>query len=137
MKTPLFSEVPGHALLSGLIQIRWQSDLQSSRQLLCRSDADPGSAVGSVSCLSFALTLTWEYDPEAPGVRLGVSAEVSLIQSRNVSNDKERQQTDAISSPFSTFVFQFRCFAVCVRRVHLNNCKNSCFPFPHGSEELD
>lgn len=59
-----------------------------------------------------------------------MSAEVSLIQSRNVNNDKDRQQTNTISSPFSTFVFQFRCFAVCVHRVRLNNCKNNSFPFP-------
>ena len=110
--------------------------MKRSRQLLCRSDVDPGSAVGSVSRLSFAPTLTWESDPESSGMRLSMLAEVSLIQSRNVNNDKDRQQTDAISSPFSTFVFQFRCFAVCVHRVHLNNCKNGCFPFPRCSVML-
>lgn len=54
---------------------------------------------------------------------LGMAAEVSLIHSRNADNDKDRQQTNAISSPFSTFFFQFRCFAVCLHWDYLNNCK--------------
>lgn len=112
--TPSLRRSLSHIGLSGLIQIRLQSDLRNAVASSPRSDVDPGSAVDSVSRLGFAPMLTWEPDPESSGMRLSVSGEVSLIQSRNVGNDKGRQEANAISSLFSTFVFQFRCFAVSV-----------------------
>lgn len=90
-----------------------------------------GSAVASGSRLCFTVMLTWECDPSSSGMRLSLSAEVSLIQLRNVDNEKE--QANAISSPLSTFIFLLRCSAACVCWVHAKNCKSSCFPFPHCS----
>lgn len=111
-----------------------EDGFRSRSRRLRGSGADPSSAVASGSRLRFAFLLTWERDPSSSGMRLSLSAEVSLIQLRNVDNEKG--QANAVSSPLSTFIFLLRCSAACMCWVNVKNCKSSCFPFPHCSGML-